>query len=69
MAYKISVDDGKCIGCGACAATCPKAFGMRDGRAYPIKFNVEELDGEEAAKSSCPMQAISIEEKEVSDGN
>ncbi|MBU4152281.1 MAG: ferredoxin, partial [Proteobacteria bacterium] len=29
----VSIDKTKCIGCGACAATCPKGFEMKGDKA------------------------------------
>jgi ferredoxin len=57
---KITVDQGKCIGCGACAATCPEAFELKDGKAHPKKANVDKLTCEKAAESGCPVGAISV---------
>jgi ferredoxin len=60
MAHKISVDQKKCIGCGACAATCPGSFKMSGGKAKPVKSSVAELTCEKQAESGCPVDAISI---------
>jgi ferredoxin len=60
MTHKISVDKKKCIGCGACTATCPNSFDMKEGKAYPIKPEVEELTCEKDAEAGCPVDAISI---------
>ena len=60
MAHKIVVDAGKCIGCGACAATCPDAFEMKDGKAVVKNSEVEELTCEKDAESGCPVDAISV---------
>ncbi len=53
----VKVDQDKCIGCGACAATCPKGFEMKDGKAHVIG----EADCAEAAASGCPVEAISVD--------
>ncbi len=53
---KISVDQNKCIGCGACAATCPKSFEMKDGKAHAKG----ESDCAKAAEAGCPVGAISV---------
>jgi ferredoxin len=60
MAHKISVNRDKCIGCGACAATCPKSFVMKDGKSSPVKSSVDELTCEKAAESGCPVGAIKV---------
>lgn len=53
-----------CMGCGACAATCPQVFRMNSyeiAEAYinPIPHDAEELT--KAAAKSCPVAAIIIE--------
>jgi ferredoxin len=60
MAHRIAVDQSKCIGCGACAATCEESFEMKDGKAHVINDEVEELSCEKAAESGCPVGAISV---------
>jgi len=60
MTHKITVDRDKCIGCGACAATCPGSFELKDGKAFPRKPEVEELTCEKDAETGCPVGAISI---------
>lgn len=57
---KIIVDQDKCIGCGACVATCPKSFEMKEGKAHAIKAEVEKLTCEKDAEAGCPVGAISI---------
>ena len=61
MAYKIKVNQEKCIGCGACTAACPNSFEMKDGKSSPTKAEVEELTCEKDAASVCPVNAISID--------
>lgn len=57
---KIAVDQNKCIGCGACSAVCPGSFGLKDGKAYPKKKEVEKLTCEKTAEAGCPVGAISV---------
>lgn len=56
------VDKEKCIGCGACAALCPKVFKMSsDGKSKVI--NPKGCNGDcdcENAKDNCPTGAISL---------
>ena len=60
MGHKIVVDQDKCIGCGACAATCPGSFGLKDGKAVALKSEVGELSCEKDAETGCPVGAISV---------
>jgi len=57
---KIVVDQDKCIGCGACEATCPVSFKLTDGKAHIVKGEVEEISCEEDAAAGCPVGAISV---------
>jgi ferredoxin len=52
----VSVDKDKCIGCGACAATCPEVFELKDGKAH-VKG---KGDCAKAAAAGCPVGAISL---------
>ena len=61
MTHKITVNQDKCIGCGACEATCPGSFKMVNGKAKAVKATVEEITCEKDAESSCPVDAISVE--------
>lgn len=51
----VKVDEDTCIGCGACEATCPEGFELKDGKAH-VK------DGKapcvKDAISGCPTGAI-----------
>jgi ferredoxin len=53
----VSVDKNLCIGCGACAATCPEGFEMKGGKAH-VK-NPKAKCIKEAA-DSCPVDAIKV---------
>ena len=56
---KVSVDKATCIGCGACEATCPKVFKMKDGKSVVKQKNTKEECAKSAAES-CPVAAITI---------
>lgn len=56
---KTTVNKAKCIGCGICVSICPDIFEMgADGKSEVID---EAAEGGEAAASSCPVSAITIE--------
>lgn len=58
---KVIVNKDKCIGCGACTATCPEVFDFDDeGLAKVIKDEVN--DDVKMAVESCPTEAIEIQE-------
>ena len=70
---KVAIDREGCIGCGACEALCPEVFKLlEDGKSSIVeKYRSGELGkGEveedlitcvENAKTSCPVEVISIE--------
>ncbi len=67
---KIKHEVEKCIGCGSCAAICPKFFEMADnGKAHLIgsvatemeELEVEKTECAQAAEEACPAQCIHIE--------
>jgi ferredoxin len=62
MAYKISVDKEKCIGCGACAANCDN-FEMKEDKAVPKKQEVDKIDCNQEAADICPVEAIIVKKK------
>jgi len=49
----VSVDKNKCIGCGACIATCEEVFELKDGKAIVKK-------GKEKSKIPCVKEAVDI---------
>lgn len=69
---KIILEREKCIGCGSCAAFCPKHFKIADdGKSELINSQktengnfekeVEKIDCIQEAADSCPVQIIHIE--------
>ncbi|OQY37949.1 MAG: ferredoxin [Candidatus Cloacimonetes bacterium 4572_65] len=60
---KFKVDQDTCIGCGACAGTCPEVFELEDGKSQVILNPVtpEYEANALAAEDICPVQAISHE--------
>ena len=63
MVYKINKE--KCVGCGACAASCPEGVRMgKDGKAEIIDQGKLEKCGRE---SVCPLEAIEkVQQKKTS---
>ena len=61
--YKIEQDMGECISCGACVAVCEDNWEMQDDGTVKVKKNViveEELQANQDAADSCPVECISI---------
>ncbi len=73
--WKVFHEKWKCIGCGACAAIEPKHWEMQGDKAHllesadgpdPDTFekNVVELDANQEAADSCPVNCIHVKKKE-----
>jgi ferredoxin len=72
---KIIQERKKCIGCGACAAACPKYWEMAEdgpaklkgGKINPKTGNdeleVKNIDCNKEAAEACPVQIIKISSK------
>ena len=61
---KPKVNQEICIGCGACASTCPEVFKMGDdGKSHVIEGADYEKNKSciDEAITNCPVQAISWE--------
>lgn len=61
---KAFVDRDGCIGCQACAETCPEVFSMdSENLSVPIKEDIPEevLDSAKDARDGCPVSVISID--------
>lgn len=59
---KVTVNKEKCIGCGACTATCPEVFEFDDdGLAKAVKDEIN--DDVKMAAEGCPTEAIEINEE------
>ncbi len=59
---KISVDKDLCIGCGSCIALDADTFDFGDDGLAEAKNN-EVTEATKEAASSCPTDAITIEEE------
>ena len=66
--YKVEVDVEQCTGCGACNASCPESFEMKDVDGMP-KASVKTPDIDDMgccmdAAQVCPVNCIHIIELE-----
>jgi len=60
----ITIDEGKCNGCGLCAGACHEgAIGIVDGKAKLLREDY--CDGLGDCLPACPMGAITFEEREA----
>jgi len=61
MAYTLTVDQDKCVGCGECVDVCPaEVYELQDGKSNPV--NAEECLGCESCVEVCQQSAITITE-------
>lgn len=58
---KVTVDQEKCIGCGACVEACPNGkFKLDNGKAVVVMEN--ECIACHACEGVCPAEAIKVED-------
>jgi len=60
MAFKVTVDQDKCVSCGACAAVCDN-FEMED-KAKVKQEIVDDIGCNQEAADACPEKCITVEE-------
>jgi ferredoxin len=65
MSWLIEVDARTCIGSGICAGTAPDHFKVVDGTSHPVREEAEPADAAFDAAESCPVEAITIRDKET----
>ena len=59
---KVSVDKETCIGCGACVALCTNFDMGDDGKAFPLKKEIDDnISSNKEAEETCPVDAIKVE--------
>lgn len=57
----VEVDKSLCIGCGACAGSCPDCFEMgEDGKSHVKKTCKENCCDLDEVAANCPVQAITV---------
>jgi len=57
----VKINKEKCIGCGACASTCPEVFVMNDDGKAEVKAGVDLKKNAKCIKEAiknCPVEAI-----------
>ena len=64
---KVIYERGKCIGCGSCAAVCPKFWEMADDGKSRFKGPKEitdhaDIECNKEAAEGCPAECIHVEE-------
>ncbi|GLY85451.1 ferredoxin [Actinoallomurus iriomotensis] len=65
MTWEIEVDARTCIGSGICAGTAPDHFKVVDGVSHPLRPETAPADPALDAAESCPVEAITIRDKET----
>lgn len=63
--WSVTVDSGRCIGAGLCAANAPGRFRVTDGRSEPVAGRVPAADEVLEAAELCPMEAISVRDADT----
>lgn len=59
--FKIEQDHDACTGCTMCTQVCPDNWKMGDdGKASPIKKEVDDIGCNQQAADSCPVSCIKI---------
>ncbi|GAA2186841.1 ferredoxin [Micromonospora lupini] len=59
-AWRIGVDERRCIGTSICAGTAPEHFRLVDGVSTPLTDVVAPSEVILAAADSCPVEAITV---------
>ncbi|MEU5785244.1 ferredoxin [Micromonospora lupini] len=59
-AWRIGVDERRCIGTSICAGTAPEHFRLVDGLSTPLADVVAPAEIILDAADSCPVEAITV---------
>jgi ferredoxin len=60
--WEVTVDQGRCVGSGVCAAVAADHFAVRDRRSQAVRPVIEPDDAVLDAAETCPMEAIMVRE-------
>ncbi|MEU3659975.1 ferredoxin [Streptomyces sp. NPDC032940] len=60
--WEVSVDPGRCVGSGVCAAVAGRHFAVRDRRSHVVHPVSEPDEAVLDAAETCPMEAITVRE-------
>ena len=61
MGYLVTVNTGKCTGCGECVDACPvEVYAMQDGKSAPAKG--DDCLGCQTCVEVCEVGAISVDD-------
>ncbi|MEU9103876.1 ferredoxin [Streptomyces xanthophaeus] len=60
--WELSVERTHCQGSGVCVSIAPGHFGLRDGRAHPLRPVVSAEETVLEAAETCPMEAVFVRE-------
>jgi ferredoxin len=58
--WRVSVDAGRCVGSGVCAAAAPGHFRVVQGTSRPRAALIEPDEAAVGAADLCPVEAIAI---------
>ncbi|GGQ80771.1 MULTISPECIES: ferredoxin [Streptomyces] len=60
--WEVTVDQGRCVGSGVCAAVAAGHFAVRDRRSHAVHPVSAPDDAVLDAAETCPMEAITVRE-------
>lgn len=60
MTWRVTVDQGKCMGTGLCAGARPDRFVLDGSRSRPVQDDVEPDEDLLDVAETCPAEAIAV---------